>query len=197
MDKQQLIQAGTQILQRAQQGDTEAQQIVQAAQDTAQDPQQLQALEQAVSQGDEQALPVYAVLVAAQSAQMAKLGAKLNYIQRLRGECPEGYEMQYFKKGGQMCQKCVQKVKAHQPGGEMNAIEEFKCGRKMKKKAACGTKIEAEKCGGKAKKKACGGAKLPMNKCGDKVLVKKCGGKQVKKKANGGSFIPFPKRGLN
>lgn len=40
---------------------------------------------------------------------MNKLGAKLNYIKRLRGECPEGYEAVKFAQGGQFktkCEKC-------------------------------------------------------------------------------------------
>lgn len=60
---------------------------------------------------------------------MAKLGAKLNYLQTLRGECPEGYEVEKYMAGG--CVKC-------------------------RKKAAEGTKVVdifKEKCGGKAKKR--------------------------------------------
>lgn len=59
----------------------------------------------------------------------AKIGAKLNYIQSLRGTCPEGYEVEKFMAGG--CVKC-------------------------RKKAAEGTKVVdifKEKCGGKAKKR--------------------------------------------
>lgn len=37
---------------------------------------------------------------------MNKLGAKLNYIKKLRGECPEGYEAVKFEKGGQIKTKC-------------------------------------------------------------------------------------------
>lgn len=40
---------------------------------------------------------------------MNKLGSKLNYIKRLRGECPEGYEAVKFAQGGQIkteCKKC-------------------------------------------------------------------------------------------
>ena len=90
----------------------------------------------------------------------------LNYIERLRGICPEGYEMQFFKQGGQICKKCVQRAKM-EDGGKTpkNPIDAFRCGRKMKKKACggtvkeakCGTKVEMDKCGKKMKKKACGG----------------------------------------
>lgn len=60
-------------------------------------------------------------------ATYAKLGAKLNYIKRLRGECPDGFEM--FKEGG--CIKCKKK--------EADAIDDFKkvakarCGKRFKK----------------------------------------------------------------
>ena len=35
---------------------------------------------------------------------MAKMGAKINYISRLQGKCPEGYEVERFMAGG--CVKC-------------------------------------------------------------------------------------------
>lgn len=76
----------------------------------------------------------------------ASKGAKLNYIKALRGQCPDGFEMQYFKKGGVMCSQCIKKAEAQ----------------KAPKKAANGTKVvqnfkddmAKEKCGGKMKKKA-------------------------------------------
>ncbi len=89
----------------------------------------------------------------------AKLGAKLNYIQSLRGTCPEGYEVEKFMSGG--CVKC-------------------------RKKAAEGTKVVdifKDKCGGKAKKritkkKNMGGTvsnswSVPKDKCGSKMKKKK------------------------
>lgn len=41
-----------------------------------------------------------------QQTQMAKLGAKLNYIRSIKGECPEGTEKYYFKAGGRICSAC-------------------------------------------------------------------------------------------
>lgn len=75
----------------------------------------------------------------------AAKGAKLNYIKSLRGKCPEGFEMQYFKKGGVMCSQCIKKAEAQ----------------KAPKKAEKGTKVvqnfkndlAKEKCGGKVKMK--------------------------------------------
>ena len=117
----------------------------------------------------------------------------LNYIGKLRGVCPEGYEMQFFKQGGQICKKCARKAKMEDGGiAPQNPIDAFRCGRKMKKKACggtvkeakCGKKIEMDKCGKKMKKKACGGS-VEKDKCGSKVEMDKCG-KKMKKKENGG-----------
>lgn len=152
MNEQEVQQQVMQLVQAAMQGDEKAnqyiQQIMQAAQQGDQQATQLAQMIQQVAQQMQQ------------QSQMAKKGAKLNYIKQLRGICPEGYEMQYFKTGGTICKKCVQKQKM-QEGGDMNPIDEFKCGRKMKKKAcggdikkdACGSKVNMDKCGGKAKKK--------------------------------------------
>lgn len=62
----------------------------------------------------------------------AKMGAKLNYLKKLSGNCPEGYEIVYMKQGSKIipikrCKKCEQERK-------MSAVEEFKCGGKKKKK---------------------------------------------------------------
>lgn len=112
----------------------------------------MQMLVQKAQQGDQQAAMavqnIQAVVQQMQQQQQvraAKFGAKLNYIKQLRGVCPEGYEMQYFKSGGQLCKRCMKKKKRMEDGGEMpsNPVDAFKCGRKMKKKA----------CGGSLKKK--------------------------------------------
>jgi uncharacterized protein (DUF983 family) len=71
-------------------------------------------------------------------AQSAKFGAKLNYIKYLKGQCPEGYEMQRFANGGKTCKKCEEKKKQAE---ESDPVKSFKCGRKMKK-AACGIKVK-------------------------------------------------------
>lgn len=73
-------------------------------------------------------------------ARVAKQGAKLSYIKRLRGECPEGYEPQKFLVGGKVCTKCAKiaaekcggKAKKHQDGGEAELVSEFKNKRKKK-----------------------------------------------------------------
>jgi len=44
--------------------------------------------------------------------QSARRGAKLNYLKRLTGKCPEGEQLVYFKAGGRVCSKCMSKKKA-------------------------------------------------------------------------------------
>lgn len=150
--------------------------------------QQIQQIMQAAQQGNQQAQQIAMIiqeeLQNAQGISQAKNGAKLEYINYLRGKCPEGYEIGYFKKGGNLCKACVKKKQQMKQGAQIpeptNAVEAFKCGRSMNKKKKCetGAPIEMDKCGGKSKKrKACGGSKLPF-------------------KANGGSLIPFMNRVL-
>lgn len=129
------------------------------------------AIQQLGEQGLQKAYQEFISMIQQQQVQAAKFGAKLNYIRSLRGQCPEGYEMQYFKSGGQLCKKCVQK--AMKKGGNLsdNPIDSFKCGRKMKKKLQGGD-IEMDKCGKKMKKKEIGGL-IPSDKCGKKLKPKK------------------------
>lgn len=89
---------------------------------------------------------------------MARLGSKLNYIQKLNNKCPEGYEIEYYQAGGNICTRCKQKgaipMAAKKNGGVAKDIkaEIAKRGCKTKKKKAeNGTVLD--KCGGKAKKK--------------------------------------------
>lgn len=83
-------------------------------------------------------------VMAQQQTRKAMFGAKLNYIKGLKGQCPQGYEVKYYKQGGRVCAKCEAIHKQTQP---QNPIDAFKCGRKMKKKA----------CGGRMKKNQEGG----------------------------------------
>lgn len=55
----------------------------------------------------------------------AKMGAKLDYLQRLNGKCPEGYEIEKHMAGG--CVKCRKKLLKNTPLMEM-------CGGKVKKR---------------------------------------------------------------
>ena len=135
MDEQQIRQ----LIQAADQGDEQAlgyigqilQQQPEALEDLIALSQQLgannlaQMLMQYANQGQQQQ---------SQTPSM-KLGAKINYIKSLRGQCPDGYEMKYFKKGGRFCKKCRKQQKKMGDGGKtpMNAVDSFRCGRKMKK----------------------------------------------------------------
>lgn len=77
-----------------------------------------------------------------QGGVMAKLGAKLEYIKKLKGVCPEGYEMTYYKVGGRICKscqkkaemKCGGKTKKAEDGKKMNEVDKFKKGRSQFKK---------------------------------------------------------------
>lgn len=160
-EQQQLLQMGQQIIQAAQQGDQQANEIIQTAQQAMQDQNAMQQIMQAAQQGDENAVAVASVIMVIQSqTQMARFGAKLNYIKFLRGKCPKGYEMQYFKTGG--CMKCKKKEEGGQvvSAQQGDPVSAFKCGRKMKKKAkggnvnksACGDKINKHLLGGKQRR---------------------------------------------
>ena len=145
------------------------------------------AIQQLGEEGLKQAYAEFMNLLQQQQVQAAKFGAKLNYIKSLRGQCPEGYELSYYKVGGTLCKKCMKKQQAMEDGGQIpqNPIDQFKCGRKMKKKTnkkenggelnstknpQVFSKMTLAKCGTKLKE-AC--KKIDVNKCGKK-LKKKC-----------------------
>jgi hypothetical protein len=102
--------------------------------------QQLQGNEQALEQAMGQFLQEM------QGAQKARLGAKLNYLRSIKGDCPEGQEVKYFKEGGRVCKKCVEKGAAGEKVNGKKEIESFK-----KKKACGGVKFKFQP-GGKAQK---------------------------------------------
>lgn len=149
----------------------------------AKSQQELEAvIQQLGEEGLKQAYAEFMQLMQQQQVQAAKFGAKLNYIKQLRGQCPDGYEMKYFKSGGSMTKKCVACEKQVEVETPSDPIEAFRCGRKMKKKE-CGGSVEMDKCGSKMKKKACGGS-VEKDKCGSKMPMQACGGKTVKKKTS-------------
>lgn len=131
-------------------------------------------LQQLGEEGLKQEYAQFMQLVQQQQVASRRLGGMLNYIQTLRGVCPEGYEMQYFKKGGKTCKKCMKKVTMEDGGmTPENPIDAFRCGRKMKKKKCeNGSTIEMDKCGSKMKKKACGGSVKTDQKGGTVRAVK-------------------------
>ena len=155
-----------------------------------QDESQLkQAVQEMGQEGLQQAYQQFMQETQQQQAQKAKFGAKINYIKELRGQCPDGYELQYYKSGGQLCKKCTKK-QVMQNGEDLpqDPVGQFKCGRKIKKKKCeAGGIVNIDKCGAKIKKKKCeNGGFISFNKCGNKIKKKKC--------ENGG-FVPFDKCG--
>lgn len=62
--------------------------------------------------------------------QMAKRGAKIDYLKRLSGECPEGFNAVKMLKGGTVCIKCGGKVKKEKmkksQGGLLERIQKLK-----------------------------------------------------------------------
>ena len=141
MDEQQLQEQIVQLVQDAMQGNQEA-------------TQKIQQIMQAAQQGDQQAVQlaqmIQQVAQQMQQVQSAKFGAKLNYVKQLKGKCPIGYEMRYYKVGGKLCSECIKEEKESKK--PLNTIDAFKCGRKMKKKA----------CGGPVKKYQKGEAVKPV-----------------------------------
>lgn len=106
----------------------------------AKNQQELEAyIQQLGEEGLKKEYAEFMQLMQQQQVQAAKFGAKLNYINTLRGNCPEGYTMQFYKKGGTLCKKCMKKVQAEET--PKNPVDAFRCGRKMKK-AACGMSVK-------------------------------------------------------
>lgn len=98
MGQQNLEQQVTQLVQAAAAGDQKAtqqiEQIMKAAQQGNQDAIQIAQVIQKVIQG-----------LKAKQGIRARLGAKLDYINKLKGNCPDGFEPYYFKNGGSAIKK--------------------------------------------------------------------------------------------
>lgn len=113
-EQQGIEQQAMALVQAAMQGDKQANQTIQQ-------------IMQAAKQGDQQAVQVAKLLQAIvqqmQGSRKARLGAKLNYFKQV-SECPEGQEVVYFKKGGEICKVCA--GKKMQNGGKSDPIKEFK-----------------------------------------------------------------------
>ena len=127
-------QGGTLIKKHQQGGNMDIQsqvkQLVQAvAAGDQQAAEQVKQIMAAAEQGDQQALQIAQMIQAEiEAIKSAKRGAKLNYIKSLRGDCPDGEEVVYFKKGGMLCKECQKKHEkvVAAKGKKMNAIDEFK-----------------------------------------------------------------------
>ena len=180
MNEQELQQAFIQFL--AQKTGAKTQQELEAA------------IQQLGEEGLKQAYAEFMQLIQQQQVRAAKFGAKINYIKKLRGQCPDGYELQYYKSGGQLCKKCMKK-QVIQEGGNVpqDPIDQFKCGRKMKKKKCeAGGTVDIDKCGAKMKKKKCeNGGFIPFDKCGKKMKKKQEGGNLETSKPTKTNKTPF------
>lgn len=119
----QIAQLSTAFLQ----GDTKSgQQLVEILNNKEIGPQLIKAVQQGIKQQDQRATIIaQAIQTLTQgNTRKARLGAKLNYIRQSIGECPEGEEVIYFKKGGEICKKCSSKKL--QKGGKSDPVKDFK-----------------------------------------------------------------------
>lgn len=93
-----------------------------------------QIMQQMGKKGLQEAYVQFAQAMQEQQVQAAKFGAKLNYINRLNGKCPDGSEMHYYKEGGRLCKKCMKMEAQGGPISEQkgNAVEQFKADRAKK-----------------------------------------------------------------
>lgn len=128
-EQQGIEQQAMALVQAAMQGDKQANQTIQK-------------IMQAAQQGDQQAVQVaqllQTIIQKMQGSRKARLGAKLNYFKQI-SECPEGQEVVYFKKGGEICRVCASKKM--QDGGKSDPIKEFKKRRNRKEMCKCGAKV--------------------------------------------------------
>ena len=137
-----------------------------------------------------------------QGGVMARLGAKLEYYKKLKGVCPEGEELVYFKQGGRICKACQKAQKGTKVTKKANEVDKFKAGRAQYKKDMKSARDEAsrdsisinkyndqETMANKGHKSNFQGGKwVPDRKqyakkdaCGSKMKVNKCGSKMKKK----------------
>lgn len=137
-------QGGTMAQQEAQQGiEQQVTQLVQAAAAGDQKAtQQIEKIMQAAQQGNQEAIQIAQIIqkviqtMKAKQGVKAQLGTKLNYINKLKGICPEGTEKVYLKNGGCMCKKPkaaegTELKKKEQP---KNEIQKFKAAKGCKTK---------------------------------------------------------------
>lgn len=108
-----------------------------------------------------------------QGVQTAMNGAKLNYINKLNGKCPQGTHLSYYRIGGTLCKKC--EADAYNESSDPIKAFKQKCGGKVKKAAK-------QKCGGKVKKKELGGEVDDKKNQPRPKLVKKPQNKIIPKK---------------
>lgn len=140
MDQQNIQQQVIKLVQAAAQGDQKAN-------------KQIEQIMKAAQQGDQQALQIAKIIqevidaMKQQQGIKAQLGAKLNYLRKIKGGCPEGEELVYMKEGGKVCAKCMKKAQNGTktpvtPEKPKNAVQNFK---NKKKKTPLPTKYDGAK----------------------------------------------------
>lgn len=114
--------------------------LVQAAMQGNQEAtQQIEQIMQAAKQGDQQAMQIAQMIqqvIQAMKTPKAEYGTKLDYIKKLKGDCPDGEVKVFLKNGGCLCRKKQEGGEIKEaPKKKMNAVEAFKaaCGKKLKK----------------------------------------------------------------
>ena len=78
----------------------------------------------------------------------AALGAKLTYINKLKGNCPDGTESYYFRDGGSIkkgCKPCMEKAEKGKKLKEKNSINQWKADRAKAKDEAARDSIAINK----------------------------------------------------
>lgn len=96
-------------------------------------------LDELANQFNKEIWPIMAQQLKNTSIKSAKVGSKLDYITRLNGGCPEGYEVERFMAGGKPCSRCKKKSTVQMKKGSLmdsikSEIESNKCGGKMKRR---------------------------------------------------------------
>ena len=114
-----------QALSAAQQGDQSGLQQLFSDKKTAQAV--IQQLQKEAQEGSEEAIQALEALKQLmggdkKQAAIAQKGAKIAYIHRLSTGCPEGTELKYFKRGGQLCKACVKKAKKAKEGESLDSV---------------------------------------------------------------------------
>lgn len=135
MDLQQLDQFFQALMQEMQSGQSGP-----ATQQAQEMGDQLPQMAQEAAQQGSQAAAAFLEMMSQQQPVAARLGTKLQKVQLLKGQCPEGFE---FKTGGKFgagkCMKCKGGKMKKDTGGQISVKDEWKQNRKAEKKEKGGT----------------------------------------------------------
>lgn len=128
MGEQNMQNQARALIQQASQDPKAMEQLKQIMALAAAIQQEMQAIQQSSQQSNQQKVK-------------AALGAKLDYLNKLKGVCPEGTEKIYLKNGGCMCkQKAAEGAELKKKEQPKNEIQKFKA-----EKKACGSTLKKKK----------------------------------------------------